>query len=72
MECFFEWSVMPFRLTNPPTIFMMDAILHTFTNPFVFIYLDDIFIYKKMWEEHLQHIQHVLITLQHHKLYANI
>jgi hypothetical protein len=25
-----------------------------------------------MWEEHMRHIQHVLSTLQQHKLYANL
>jgi len=34
------------------------------------VYLDDIFIYRKTWEEHLQHIQQVLHTLRQHQLYA--
>jgi hypothetical protein len=58
---------------NAPTNFMrmMDDILGHFTNNFVVVYLDDILIYNKTWEEHLQHIQQVLDTLQQHKLYAN-
>ena len=36
------------------------------------IYLDDILIYSRTWEEHLQHIHQVLNTLWHHKLYANL
>jgi hypothetical protein len=36
------------------------------------VYLDEIHIYKKTWEEHLQHIQQVLHTLRQHKLYANL
>jgi hypothetical protein len=36
---------------------MMDDILWPFTNYFVVVYLDDILIYNKTWEEHLQHIQ---------------
>eukprot|EP00253_Pinus_taeda_P025997 PITA_25997 len=58
-EVLFEWLVMPFELTNAPTAFMrlMDDILWPFTNSFVAIYLDDIFILKKIWEEHMQHIQ---------------
>lgn len=35
---------------------LMDAILQPFTNLFMVVYLDDIFIFKKSWEEHLQHI----------------
>ena len=50
---------------------MMDDILCTFTNNFVVVYLDDILIYNKNWEEHLQHIQQVLHTLRQHKLYEN-
>ena len=36
------------------------------------VYLDDILIYNKTWAKHLQHIQQVLQTLRHHKLYANL
>jgi hypothetical protein len=65
---------MPFGLTNAPATFMsmMDDIFQPFTNTFVVAYLDDILIYNKSWEEHLQHIQQVLHTLWQHKLYANL
>jgi hypothetical protein len=36
---------------------LMDDILWPFTNYFVVVYLDDILIFNKNWEEHLQHIQ---------------
>ena len=36
------------------------------------VYLDDILIYTKTWAKHLQHIQQVLHTLRHHKLYTNL
>jgi hypothetical protein len=62
----FEWLVMPFGLKISPVTFirMMDNIQQPFTNNFVVVYLDDIFIYKKTWEKHLQPIQLVLHTLQ--------
>jgi hypothetical protein len=36
---------------------MMDDILRPFTNTFVVVNLDDILIYSRTWDEHLQHIQ---------------
>jgi hypothetical protein len=65
---------MPFGLTNAPTNFMrlMDYVLRPLTNSFVVVYLDDILIFDRTWEEHMQHIQQVLGTLWQHKLYANL
>ena len=50
----------------------MDDILRPFTNSFVVVYLDDILIYSRTWEEHLLHIQQVLNSLRQHQLYANL
>jgi hypothetical protein len=73
-EGLFEWLVMPFGLTNAPTTFirMMDNLLHPFTNSFVVVYLHDILIFSRSWEEHLQHIRQVLNTLRQHQLHANL
>jgi hypothetical protein len=73
-EGLYEWLVIPCGLTNAPTTFMrlMDDVLRPFTNSFVVVYLDDILIFSRTWEEHMRHIQHVLITLRKHKLYANL
>eukprot|EP00253_Pinus_taeda_P013311 PITA_13311 len=61
-EGLFEWLVMPFGLMNDPTTFMrlMDDILQPFTNSFIVVYLDDILIFNKSWEERLHHIRQVL------------
>jgi hypothetical protein len=65
---------MPFGLKNEPTTFMglMDDLLRPFINDFVIVYLDVILIFNRTWEEHMQHIQHVLSTRCQHKLYANL
>ena len=65
---------MPFGLKNAPTTFirLMDDVLRPFTKSFVVVYLDDIIIFNRTLEEHMQHIQQVLSTLQQHKLYANL
>ena len=36
------------------------------------VYIDDILIHNRTWEENLQHIHEVLNTLQQHKLYVNL
>ena len=62
----FEFNKMPFGLTNAPATFqrLMDRILRNEIEEFVQVYLDDIIIYSKSWEEHLGHIQIILERLE--------
>ena len=73
-EGLFEWLVMSFSLTNPPMTFMwyMDDILRPFINKCVIVYLDDILIFSRSWEEHVQQFWQVLETLRQHQLYLNM
>ena len=68
----FEFLVLPFGLTNAPATFMalMNDILRPFLDVFVVVYLDDILIFSKTPEEHLQHLKLVLEKLRENQLYA--
>ncbi|GJZ28513.1 reverse transcriptase domain-containing protein [Tanacetum coccineum] len=68
----FEFIVMPFGLTNAPTIFMdlMNRVCMPYLDKFVIVFIDDIFIYSKTQEEHVEHLRLVLELLKKEKLYA--
>ena len=68
----FEFSVMPFRLTNAPAAFMdlMHRIFQPYLNQCVVVFVDDILIYSQSEWEHEYHLRIVLQSLRDHKLYA--
>ena len=72
----FEWKVLPMGLVNAPATFqsLMNNIFTEkgYLGKFVAVYLDDILIYSRTPEEHLEHLNKVLEVLREHKLYANL
>ena len=70
----FEFLVMPFGLTNAPASFMalMNDVLKNLINKCVVVFFDDILIYSKSKEEHVEHVRKVLELLRQNKLFAKM
>ncbi|GJX55615.1 putative nucleotidyltransferase, ribonuclease H [Tanacetum coccineum] len=68
----FEFTVMPFGLTNAPAVFMdlTNKVCRPYLDKFVIVFIDDILIYSKTQEEHVEHLRLVLELLKKKKLYA--
>ncbi|GJY50495.1 putative reverse transcriptase domain-containing protein [Tanacetum coccineum] len=63
---------MPFGLTNAPAVFMdlMNRVCRSYLDKFVIVFIDNILIYSKTREEHLEHLRLVLELFKKEKLYA--
>ncbi|GKA96009.1 putative reverse transcriptase domain-containing protein [Tanacetum coccineum] len=68
----FELTVMPFGLTNAPAVFMdlMNKVCRPYLDKFVIVFIDDILIYSKTREKHIEHLRLVFELLEKEKLYA--
>ncbi|GJX59560.1 putative reverse transcriptase domain-containing protein [Tanacetum coccineum] len=68
----FEFTVMPFGMTNAPAVFidLMNRVCRPYLDKFVIVFIDDVLIYFKTREEHVEHLRLVLGLLKKEKLYA--
>ncbi|GJR58080.1 putative reverse transcriptase domain-containing protein [Tanacetum coccineum] len=67
-----NFTVMPFGLTNALAVFMdlINRVCRPYLDKFVIVFIDDILIYSKTREEHVEHLRLVLELLRKEKLYA--
>jgi len=70
----YERLVMHFGLTNAPATFMrvINDVLRPFLDDFVIVYLDDILIFNKTWEEHLNNVKQTLDVLKRENIYVKL
>ncbi|CAB5126555.1 unnamed protein product [Rhizophagus irregularis] len=65
---------MPFGLKNAPATFqrLMNNVLYDFIGDFVEVYIDDIMIHSKNFEDHIIHVTKVLQKLREHNLVVKL
>nr|ABI34336.1 hypothetical protein SDM1_41t00011 [Solanum demissum] len=68
----FEFVVMSFGLTNAPTAFMalMNRLFRHYLDMFLTVFIDDILIYSRSENKHMNRLRIVLQVLKDHQLYA--
>ena len=70
----YQFKVLSFGLTNAPATFqgVMNKKFQQHLGKFVLVYLDDILVFSKTQEEHLEHLCKVFEILRENKLFAKL
>lgn len=70
-EGHYKFTMKPLGLTNTPLIFksLMNSIIKIYPHKFVVVFFDDILMYSKSMEAHVEHLKLIIQTLRKHKLY---
>jgi hypothetical protein len=68
----YEFLVIPFGLANVSATFhsCMNHIFNKQLRKFSLLFLDDLLIYNKTWEEHLRHVDEILIIMEERSLFS--
>ena len=70
----FEYRVLPMGLCNAPGTFMqlMNDTFRSMLDRTVLVFLDDILVFSRTLEEHIEHVREVLTRLRAQQLYAKL
>ena len=70
----YESLVLPFGVSNGPGDFqkLVNRLLVKYVNVFIIVYMDNILIYSKTLQEHVEHLRLVLKALSEADLILNI
>ena len=68
----YEFVVMSFGLTNATAVFMelINRVFQDFLDSFVIVFIDDILVYSKTNDEHVEYVRKVLLVLREQRQYA--